>query len=499
MTSKNLPLALYEAAQVRALDRLAIEQHGIAGYTLMTRAGQAALECLLRHWPEAQHLCVVCGLGNNGGDGYVLARLARERGISVDVIQVGDARKLQGDARQARDHWERAGGQVHTYDSSSAAVFGNSDIIVDAVFGTGLQRAVEGEWRSVLEQINASDRPVLAMDIPSGLDSDTGTIMGIAVPAEVCISFIGLKRGMFTGSGRDYCGEIEFSDLQVPAEIYTQVVPDVLRLDENLLAEYLPVRKASSHKGLFGHVLVIGGDQGMSGAVRMAAEAAARSGAGLVSVATRAAHAAQISSIRPELMCHAVESAHELRPLLKRANVIAIGPGLGQSAWGQMLLAEVLQTAHPLVVDADALNLLAREPGWRSNWILTPHPGEAARLAGTNTTAIQQDRFTSVVDLADRYGGVMVLKGSGSLIHAQGNSITWLCDRGNPGMAGGGMGDVLTGIIAGLLAQDLDLEQAARCGVLMHALAADATARAGMRGMLASDLLAEIRKYANPG
>lgn len=498
MTSINLPQALYQAEQVRALDRMAIEQHGIAGYTLMTRAGQAALDCLLRRWPDVQRLCVVCGVGNNGGDGYILARLARERGLQVELVQVGDVHKLQGDARQAMEHWNRQGGQVRVYDGSSASVFASSDILVDAVFGTGLYKAVEGIWRSVLEQINACGKPVLAMDIPSGLNSDTGMIMDIAVRADASISFIGLKCGMFTASGRDCCGEIEFSDLQVPEEIYAAVAPAAHRLDPRLLSRQLPARRPSSHKGLFGHVLVIGGDHGMSGAVRMAAEAAARTGAGLVSVATRASHAAQISSARPELMCHAVETARELQPLLKRANVIAIGPGLGQSEWGQRLLGEVQQSSLPLVVDADALNLLAREPTRRANWILTPHPGEAARMSGVTSAQIQQDRFHALTHLVDRYDGVVVLKGSGTLIHAQGNDKTWLCDLGNPGMASGGMGDVLTGIIAGLVAQGLGLEQAACCGVLLHALAADSAAQDGMRGMLASDLLAEIRKFANP-
>ena len=270
----------------------------------------------------------------------------------------------------------------------------------------------------------------------------------------------------------------------------------VTPLTGNMLRSCLPLRVRASHKGDYGHVLVVGGDHGMAGAVRLAGEAAARTGSGLVSIATRRAHAASITAARPELMCHGVESAHDLRLLLQRASVVAIGPGLGQSAWACGMLAAVLQTRLPLVVDADALNLLAQEPMQCDHWVLTPHPGEAARLLGITAQQIQADRLHAVQALQQRYGGVCVLKGAGSLVCAS-DAMT-LCEAGNPGMASGGMGDVLTGIIAGLLAQGLSLVDAANAGVYIHATAGDRAAQEGERGLLASDLLPQLRRLVNP-
>ncbi|MEE8320721.1 MAG: NAD(P)H-hydrate dehydratase, partial [Gammaproteobacteria bacterium] len=244
-------------------------------------------------------------------------------------------------------------------------------------------------------------------------------------------------------------------------------------------------------------VLLIGGDHGYLGAVRMAGEAAARVGAGLVSLATRAAHASTISTIRPEIMSHGVEQPDQLSPLLARSNVLAIGPGFGQSTWAQLLFAKTLEYDRPMVVDADALNLLAREPATSANWILTPHPGEAARLLESNTADVQNDRFAAAQTLQQRYGGVVVLKGSGTVI-VDNEGHTFVSDAGNPGMATGGMGDVLTGIIAGLLAQGFVLGDAARLGVCLHAAAADEAAIRGERGLLASDLMPCLRRLVNP-
>ena len=270
----------------------------------------------------------------------------------------------------------------------------------------------------------------------------------------------------------------------------------ILPLTDSMLRALLPPRPRASHKGDYGHVLVIGGDHGMAGAVRLVGEAAARTGSGLVSIATRTAHAAVITTARPELMCHGVEHVRDLRPLLQRASVIAIGPGLGQSAWGSELLAAVVQTRLPLVVDADALNLLAQESAMRNNWILTPHPAEAARLLNVTTEQIQADRLHAVQAIQNRYGGVSVLKGAGSLVCAVDRPIA-ICEAGNPGMASGGMGDVLTGIIAGLLAQGLNLADAACAGVYIHAKAGDRAAQQGERGLLASDLMPHLRKLVN--
>ncbi|MBI5461258.1 MAG: NAD(P)H-hydrate dehydratase [Gammaproteobacteria bacterium] len=283
------------------------------------------------------------------------------------------------------------------------------------------------------------------------------------------------------------------------ARVKTDVAEQPLQVDAAWLRAVLPgARARDAHKGDFGHVLVIGGQPGMSGAARLAGEAAARVGAGLVSIATHPQHAAVLNNGRPELMCHAVANAETLKPVLERASVLAVGPGLGQSDWARGLLATVWDTDVPMIVDADALNLLAQEPMRRDRWVLTPHPGEAARLLGCSTAEVQADRLAAVRHIQARYGGVAVLKGAGSLI-ADGSHCR-VCSAGNPGMASGGMGDVLTGVIAGLYAQGLSLTESAAAGVLLHALAADSAAqRDGERGLLASDLLPELRRWVNAG
>lgn len=461
----------------------------------MERAGMAAFSVICTCWPDARRIAVVCGGGNNGGDGYVVARLAWEAGYKVNVGYTVNPDKLQGDARTAADKLTKAGvvpGPVTT------TMLENSEVIVDALFGTGLDRNVSGEMCNVIEAINAATATVMAIDIPSGLNADTGQVMGICVRANATISFIGLKQGLFTGQGPDCIGRIFFDDLGVPAEIYAKVPVTSHRISLETQLGYLQPRPRSAHKGHFGHVLIIGGDLGYSGAPGMAAEAAARVGAGLVSLATRPGNAASITNLRPEIMAHGIEKPSDILPLINKANVIAIGPGLGQSEWSKMLFARVLETRHPLIVDADALNLLAADPVRQSRWLLTPHPGEAARMLDIDTTRLQADRFTAIHTLQEKYGGVIVLKGSGSLIADQDGEV-YVCDGGNPGMATGGMGDVLTGVLAGLVAQGLTLSRAATLGVCLHARAGDeAAAEGGERGMLATDLMPWLRRLVNP-
>lgn len=489
----TLPEALYTADQVRELDRRAIQGHGIPGYTLMQRAGAAALEVLGRMWPRGRVLAVVCGPGNNGGDGYVLARLARAAGWEVRLAAVTDPGALQGDAARAWGDWRAAGGGVVSLD----AALEGCDVIVDALLGTGLGRPVEGAMAEAILRINAVGVPVLSLDIPSGLGADTGAVLGRAVRARATVTFIGLKLGLFTGEGREHGGEVHFDALAVPAAVYAGMIPAAARADAAVLGR-LPRRRRSAHKGDFGHVLVVGGAPGMPGAVRMAAEAAARVGAGLVSVATHAGHAAFIPLARPEVMAHGVTAPDDLDPLLERATVVAVGPGLGQGDWGRALLQRVLAWEGPRVLDADALNLLAGAPQRRGDWVLTPHPGEAARLLGCTTARVQADRPAAAAALQARYGGVCVLKGSGTLVH-DGRGLT-VCTGGNPGMASGGMGDVLTGVLAGGMAQGLAATpgETAVLGVCAHARAADMAAGEGERGLLASDLIQRLRGVVNP-
>jgi NAD(P)H-hydrate epimerase len=491
--TETLPYALYRAEQVREFDRIAIQEYGIPGAELMLRAGSRAFELIEYRWPEARRMVIVCGAGNNAGDGYVVARLARQAGREVRLFSLADPAKLKGDALTMAHAWRTAGGEIEPYTGLPA----QCDLLVDAILGTGLEREVTGTWAEAIEAINRHSAPVLAIDIPSGLHADTGRVLGCAVHAQATISFIALKQGMFTGLGVDCCGEIHFDALEVPARIYSRQILAARRLDWSKSCQLLAPRHRGAHKGDFGHVLVMGGDQGYAGAARLAGEAAARCGAGLVTIATHPAHAAWLNQGRPELMCRGIDDPGDLAPLLKRADVIALGPGLGQGVWGQALFAAALATEVPLVVDADALNLLAQQPTSRSDWVLTPHPGEAARLLQRDTRSVQADRFAAVTQLQTRYQGVAILKGAGSLVYDGSNRPLGLCSAGNPGMASGGSGDLLTGIVAALIAQGLALSQAAELAVALHAAAGDRAARQGERGMLAGDMLPELRTLLN--
>ncbi|PZN29574.1 MAG: bifunctional ADP-dependent NAD(P)H-hydrate dehydratase/NAD(P)H-hydrate epimerase [Proteobacteria bacterium] len=493
-----LPISLHTAAQVRALDAYAIDTLGIPGYTLMTRAGEAAVDVLRNAWPAARRILVVCGPGNNGGDGYVLARRARELEYEVSVVSVVNPSSLRGDARRAWQDYVASGGSTRAW--SPECVRG-VDVIVDAMLGTGLARPVGAEIAACIAGINGAGVPVLAIDIPSGLHADTGAVLGAAVEARRTISFVGLKVGFYLDRGPDYTGDIHFDGLGIPADAAERIGMVGVRLDEQVLATALPPRRRSAHKGQNGHVLVIGGNLGMAGAARMAGEAALRVGAGLVTVATRPGNVAGIVAARPELMARGVDDGAQLASLLERATVLAVGPGLGQDAWARDLLTQALASGKPAVLDADALNLLAPmfEQGGvpRHDWILTPHPGEAARLLGTSVAEIQSRRLDCAQAIARRYGGVAVLKGAGTVVAREG-VLPAFCDRGNPGMATGGMGDVLTGVIAGIVAQGADLHTAACAGVLVHATAGDLAARNGERGLIATDLFVHLPACVNP-
>lgn len=486
---QKLPIKLYRAAQVRELDRCAIEEHGIPGIELMTRAGQALFQSLQTHWPQARSIVVFCGAGNNGGDGYIVARLALEQGYQVCVYAVSDPKKLKSDAYTAWQQYVDAGGSVLSF---KAGVKIKAEIIVDALLGTGLDRPVTQLYAAAIDIINASAAKVIAVDIPSGLHADAGNVLGDAVVADVTVTFIALKQGLFTGFAAEHCGDIEFVSLDVPEQIFNQVTAAATRV----IYQPMPPRKRCAHKGHNGHVLIVGGDKGYSGAARLAGEAALRVGAGLVSMATRGEHAGLISLNRPELMCHAVESVVQLLPLLEKANVIVLGPGLGQTDWAKAMCSVIAASGKPVVIDADGLNLLANSPEHGRNRVLTPHPGEAARLLNCSTADVQQDRFAAAAAIRLIYGGVAVVKGAGTVIASEdGLSVV---NTGNPGMASGGMGDVLAGVIGGLLAQGLSLQQAAQQGVYIHGLAADKAAlQDGERGLLASDLMPYLRVLVN--
>jgi len=491
----ELPYALYTAAQVREFDRIAVEDFGIPGAHLMERAGGRAYHWMRSRWPRLRELLVVCGVGNNAGDGLVLARLAKSAGLPVRVLQLGDPGRLQGDAQAMAKAWFEAGGVIEPY----ADLPGTAELIVDAMLGTGLDREVSGAWAVAIEEINRHPAPVFALDIPSGLHADSGRVMGAAIQASASMSFIGLKQGMFTGQGPDCCGEIAFDALEIPAEIYARQPISTQRIDWNRLCRRIAPRRRSANKGDFGHLLAIGGGPGYPGAIRLAAEAAARSGAGLVTLATHRDHAGLLSLGRPELICRGVDGVDELVPLIQRATSIVLGPGLGRDEWGERIYLAAVGSGLPQVLDADGLFWLSRHPMHRESRILTPHPGEAARLLQCSVADVQADRFAALRQLQARYGGVVVLKGAGTLIADASGRPPALCSGGNPGMASGGSGDLLSGIIGALVAQGYALREAAELGVCLHAAAGDRAARGGEIGLLAGDLLPELRPLLNPG
>lgn len=504
---------LYHAAQVRDFDRLAIEQHALPGIVLMKRAAQAMWHVAQARWPTARHYVVLCGGGNNGGDGFLFAALAVSRNSQVTVIHTRTADQLRGDAERAwralQASQSQSSGEVHfvlaSEQNAAVEVIGEADLVVDCLLGTGLNQSVRPLEKALIQSINRSTVPVLAADLPSGLNSDSGAEMGVAVQADCTVSFVALKLGLFTASGPQCCGDLVFTNLGIPAAVFRTSLPAACLLDLRELQTLTPTRQANAHKGRHGHTLVIGGDTGMGGAIILAARAALYSGSGLVSVATRAQHVGPCLSQQAELMVHAVRHSEDLQPLLTRCTSVVIGPGLGQSSWSRGLLHAVLRApfSGPMVLDADALNLVAAE-NWQSLLIgkqvlTTPHPGEAARLLACTNAEVQADRLGSVRALQQQLGGHSLLKGAGTLLCDDQGEVT-LCGYGNAGMAAGGTGDVLSGVIGALLAQGLGSAQALQLGACLHSAAADQLReQTGTTvGMTASELIPVIRRFLNP-
>lgn len=491
MTRTTLPATVYTAEQTRALDRLATEVFAIPGFRLMQRAGHSLFALLMRQWPDLRTLTILCGTGNNGGDGLIVAGLAQQQGIQVQVLTLGRQpfeEQLSGEALDAWRWADAVGVDVQPWQSHIEWL---GDVCVDAILGTGVAGDVRGEAREVIIKLNQQHKPVVAVDIPSGLCSDTGQVLGVAVRADITLTFIGVKQGLLTHAGVDHSGLVFFDNLRVPDELYERVPVSVFRTEQQDLLELLPRRSRSAHKGLFGHLLTVGGGEGMGGAALMAAQSAARSGAALVSLATRPEHVSAALTRQPELMVKGVLTRHALESMMLRASVLVAGPGLGDSAWSDALMQAVLSSPLPQVLDADALKYLSKSPISNPKRVITPHPGEAARLLGWDVQDVQQDRFSAVRALQQRYGGVVVLKGAGTLTFD--GDVIHLCSDGNPGMASGGMGDVLSGVIGALMAQGLKPVDAARLGVFAHAQAADrCAAYQGERGLLATDLIHQL-------
>lgn len=488
---KGMP-KLYTAEQVRRLDSIAIGEAGIPGIELMSRAARAVFERAIAEFPESKRWLVLCGAGNNAGDGYLAACFAREAGVEVSVLVLTDPQKLAGDAASAATRWNDSGGESYRWEQLDQV--DGCDLVIDGLLGTGLDRPLEGDFRAAVEWINGQSCPRVAIDIPTGLHADTGCVLGAATLADLTVTFIGRKRGQYTADGPDHCGKLVFDSLDVPGNYLDSIKDSGILIGEKYIREKLPGRMKNSNKGTFGHVLICGGAPGMGGAVRLAGEAALRSGAGLVSIATHEQHATAVWQSCPELMVSAVMDAADLDTAIRKASVIAVGPGLGGAAWSQNLLDTCLETNLPVIVDADGLNLLARSPLKGKNWVLTPHPGEAGRLLGIETSRVQSNRVAAAQDLAEKFNAVVVLKGCGTVVADPAGQYA-ICPLGNAGMATAGAGDVLTGVIAGLWAQGLDAMTAACLGTAVHAAAGDeAMHSSGQMSMIAGDITAQLGK-----
>lgn len=474
-------------------EKQAADSLGITLYELMLRVGEAVFTLAQNCYPASRRWLILCGHGNNGGDGYVVARLAQSAGIAVTLLAVESDKPLPEEAAQARDAWLNAGGVIHSPDIAWPKA---CDLIIDGLLGTGLNAAPRESAARLIEKCNQHSAPVVAVDIPSGLLAETGATPGAVIEADHTLTFIALKPGLLTGKARDVTGELHYHALGLEAWLQGETAP-ISRFDSADLTRWLKPRKPTSHKGTNGRLVIIGGDCGTAGAIRLTGEAALRAGAGLVRVLTRVENIAPLITARPELMVHELTPA-SLEESLEWADVIVIGPGLGQQEWGKKALQKVENSRKPMLWDADALNLLAINPDKRQNRIITPHPGEAARLLNCAVSQIEHDRLHAADRLVKRYGGCVVLKGAGTVVVSQDRQCG-LIDVGNAGMGSGGMGDVLSGIIGALLAQKLTPYDAACAGCVAHGAAADRlAANYGTRGMLAGDLFSTLYRFVNP-
>ena len=488
---------IYEPLTVAQVDYRAIHEFGIAGIDLMERAAAYAFKCSQEYFPNIDSIQIFCGSGNNAGDAYLYACYAIDHGMKTSVIYLANPETLKGDAYLAYQKYKLKDGKLTQWNENIDI---NCDLIVDGIFGIGINRSVEGIFMEAIELINQNSTPVLSLDIPSGLSGENGKIMGSSVRADLTTTFVGKKIGLYINDGPEVNKRIKYSNLDIPEACFEMAQPILELTNESHVGQILQQRKKDSHKGNFGHVLVVGGNHGMGGAVRITAEAALRTGAGLVSVITTAQNAETILKIRPEIMTHALENDHKnLTNIIDSVDVVAIGPGLGQDQWAIDLYSAVLESNKPLILDADALNLLAKNPQQREDWVLTPHPGEAARLLACSNSEIQSNRLENLKNLYEGFGGVVLLKGQNTLVGCK-SKIPYMISAGNPGMSTAGMGDLLTGIILGLYGQfrDQDLHLLTSVAALIHSTAGDRAAKSGERGIIATDLFVELKELLNP-
>ena len=498
-------MKLYTASETRKIDNLAIKEKGISGYSLMQMAAEFTLDVILREFSPVEELIIFCSKGKNSGDGFLLGSFAKEFGLEVTIVMSNTSNVIKGVSRKAFEEMKDSKVKIISTKSVEKLKVSNKAVIVDALIGTGLKGNLK---KNIKESILALNKlgvklPVLSLDIPSGVNPDTGDADDIAVYADITATFVAQKRGCFTSVGKKFSGEIIYSDLEIPKNLFSKITSTSYVVDYEDSISKVVYREQDAHKGHFGNVVIVGGDRGLGGAGLLSSRAAVYSGAGLTSLVTRPEHVSASLVSCPEVMVKGVDSGQDLEEHLVKPDVIAIGPGLGQSAWSEQMIQRVFWEAEKrdvsVIMDADALNLLTKlklSSNLPKRLILTPHPGEAARLLNTSVAVIESNRFSAAAKIQKKFNATVVLKGSGTVIcHKSGGTQKWgICDSGNPGMATGGMGDVLTGIIAGLLAQGLTLKEAAEAGVDLHAKAADqASLEFGEAGLTSSDVINELK------
>jgi hydroxyethylthiazole kinase-like uncharacterized protein yjeF len=494
---------ILSGTQMGILDKVAIYEQGMPGTDLMERAGEGVAAYCMQQTPVGTRVVILCGKGNNGGDGFVAGRHLLEAGYQVQVFLFGAAKDIDGDAAWALEGYLKLAGADLTEIAGEetlplvGAALVDAALIVDALLGTGLHNDVRPLLAQAIMLINAGSAPVVAVDIPSGVDADTGKVLGRAVEAETCVTFAWPKVGHYLYPGAALAGDLRVVDIGIPKELAPKYAPEVMLLEDEDGPGLLDKRPKNAHKGTFGHARFLAGSAEMPGAAVLALHAALRAGAGLVSWAAQEETLHNAPQRAAEIMlCLAKEKTPGgfAQTLVDGVDALGIGPGLGQGAWAQEMVSATLSCAElPLCLDADALNILAQQPKlWqalKAPTVITPHPKEMARLSGLSVEAVEADRFGVARSFAAAHGCVVVLKGANTLVVAP-NGHVRVIGAGNPGMATAGSGDVLTGIVTTFLAQGLETFDAAALGALVHACAGDRAAKAwGQTGLKAGDII----------
>ncbi len=514
-------MLLVTAKQMQEMDRQAIESFGIPGLVLMENAGRGSFDFLLEKFRDVKRkkVAVFAGRGNNGGDGFVIARYLMEQGIAVTCFLLSLKEKVQGDAKINMDlaiklcDRSKTSQIIEIPDAGKFKQYKtriiHHDLFIDAILGTGLNSNVRGLFKDIIELINSSRQPVFSVDIPSGLNSDTGQPLGVSVKADATATFAFAKKGNILYPGNVYTGELKIIDIGIPDFIAQEKKIKLSLIEKKQIAGFFKRREFSSHKGSYGHLLVVAGSTGKTGAAALCSHAAMRSGTGLVSLGIAKSLNKIIEPMVIEPMTHPLTDKEqgylsencldEIQTLLQDKQAFALGPGIGTAKETVKLVHKLVEKSEvPLILDADALNCIAQDikvlKVKKSPAILTPHPGEMARLSNISTADVQKNRIETASGFARQYNCILVLKGAQTIISFP-DGQNQICPTGNPGMASGGMGDVLTGMIAGFCAQGFSPENATLAGVFIHGMCADILAEdIGEFGFLATDMIRIIPK-----